>query len=282
MANDVTKRLRYFNNQFMVEADFTDEQKYHLDRRHRHNRLLHTPGIAEGLEVEKTDAKEVKVTPGTAVDIEGQEIVQSEEFILNLSDSTQYPPDSEVYITIKYDEKLLAEDRQASEDEKTTRRFTEEPIIEATTVTPSSNSTVIRLAKFQLDGNGNVPGTVGDQFDNGVRQDQSDNGVRQGVGSVLADNSVSISKLKKELRKRNSVTLGAAGTHDVLVFENSGDNPNSPLLLVYAYSTTDGAKFSWQQASVTQGSSVQQIVTFTNPLGNIIEIKYEIYAVLED
>ncbi|NER29923.1 MAG: hypothetical protein F6J89_20465, partial [Symploca sp. SIO1C4] len=106
MLEDVTKRLRYFTYQFMEEPDFTDEQNYHLDRRHRHNRLLHTPGIAEGLEVKKTDAKKVKVSPGTAIDSNGQEIVQPEEYSLDLSNGTTYPPNSEVNITIKYNEKL--------------------------------------------------------------------------------------------------------------------------------------------------------------------------------
>ncbi|MGK7896341.1 MAG: hypothetical protein AB4372_22680 [Xenococcus sp. (in: cyanobacteria)] len=274
MADNVTKRLRYFTNQFMEEPDFTDEQKYHLDRRHRHNRLLHSPGIAEGLEVEKTDAKEVKVTPGTAIDSNGQEIVQSEEYSLDLSDSTKYPPSSEdkiteVYITIKYNEKLS--DRQSTEQEDTETRITEEPIIEATTEAPTDD-TVITLAKFTLDTIGNVPGNVGDRFDDSVRQD---------VGSVLADNAVSISKLKKELRKDESVTLGAAGSHDVMAFETSRSQPNSAFLLVYAYSTTNGARFTWEQAYVTEGDSVQQIVTFRNPLGNTIEIVYKIYAVLE-
>ncbi|MDJ0594333.1 MAG: hypothetical protein QNJ72_30885 [Pleurocapsa sp. MO_226.B13] len=272
MADNVTKRLRYFTNQFMEEPDFTDEQNYHLDRRHRHNRLLHSPGIAEGLEVEKTDAKEVKVTPGTAIDLEGQEIVQSEESLLDLSDSTNYPPNSEVYITIRYNEELRPEDRQSPDRENTETRITEKPSIEASTETPPTGGTVIRLARFTLDAIGNVPGTVGDQFDNGVRQ---------GVGSVLADNAVSISKLKKELRKDESATLGAAGTHNVMAFETSRSQPNSAFLLVYAYSTTDGARFTWEQAYVTVGDSMQHIVTFRNPLGNTIEIFYKIYAVLE-
>ena len=47
---DADKRLRYFNGQFLQQEDFADEQTYHLDRQRRHNRDLHTPGIAEGLE----------------------------------------------------------------------------------------------------------------------------------------------------------------------------------------------------------------------------------------
>lgn len=274
MADDVTKRLRYFTYQFMEERDFTDEQKYHLDRRHRQNRLLHTPGIAEGLEVEKTHAKKVKVTPGTAIDIEGQEIVQSKESLIDLSDSTQYPANSEIYITIRYSEELLAEDRQFPDQKNTETRITEKPIIEATTVTPPTDDTVIRLAKFTLDPIGNVPGNVGDQFDGGVRQ---------GVGSVLADNAVSMSKLKREVRWEEIISLGSAGSETVVAFETSKDEPKSAFLLVYAYSTTNGAIFNWQQAYRTgiEDDLVQQIVTFKNDTGNTIDIKVKIYAVLE-
>jgi hypothetical protein len=42
-------RVRYFNGQFLQEEDFQVEQAYHLDRQRRHNRTLHTPGIADGL-----------------------------------------------------------------------------------------------------------------------------------------------------------------------------------------------------------------------------------------
>jgi hypothetical protein len=107
MAEEFIKRLRYFDKQFLVEADFTDEQKYHLGMRRRHNRLLHTPGIAQGLEVQKTDAKKVKVTPGTALDSKGQEIVLFTDFSLDLSNATSYPPNSTVYITIEYQEEAI-------------------------------------------------------------------------------------------------------------------------------------------------------------------------------
>ena len=55
---DVIKRLHYFNQQFLTEKDFTDEQNYHLQRRRQHNQFLHSFGIAAGLTVEKTAVKE--------------------------------------------------------------------------------------------------------------------------------------------------------------------------------------------------------------------------------
>ncbi len=76
---DVIKRLKYFNGQFLREPDFTDEQEYHLDRQRRHNRQLHTPGIADGLAVTADpNATSVSVAPGTAIDVQGRQIVLNE------------------------------------------------------------------------------------------------------------------------------------------------------------------------------------------------------------
>jgi Chaperone of endosialidase len=73
---DATKRMSYFDRQFLRAADFQDEQHYDLDRRRRHNRLLHSPGVAEGLNVTgNINDAFVTVSAGTAYDALGQEIV---------------------------------------------------------------------------------------------------------------------------------------------------------------------------------------------------------------
>ena len=78
MATDYTlpavteKRTRFFDGQFLVDQDFVDEQKYHLDRQRRHQRLLHVSGVCDGLEVRATGLNTVSVGPGTAVDPDGR------------------------------------------------------------------------------------------------------------------------------------------------------------------------------------------------------------------
>src|SRR6185436_4337598 len=85
MPDNVQKRLRYFDGQFLRDQDFIDEQNYHLDRQQRHNRLLHAPGIVSGLEViVKPETGEVTIAPGTALDSAGRQIVLSKETKLNL------------------------------------------------------------------------------------------------------------------------------------------------------------------------------------------------------
>ena len=69
------KRPNYFTSQFLVEKDFNDEQAYHVNMRRRHNRLLHAFGVADGLLVTRAGPTSVLVSPGTAVDRDGREIV---------------------------------------------------------------------------------------------------------------------------------------------------------------------------------------------------------------
>ena len=76
MADDV-KRLNYFNGQFLREPDFNDEQIYHIRHQRDHARLLHTPGIAEGLDIPgpAAGATAVTVNAGVAFDDQGRRIV---------------------------------------------------------------------------------------------------------------------------------------------------------------------------------------------------------------
>lgn len=71
---ETVKRVRFFEGEFLHEADFIAEQEYHRGQQIRHNRLLHTPGIAEGLEV-TTQGQSISVSKGAAIDREGQQIV---------------------------------------------------------------------------------------------------------------------------------------------------------------------------------------------------------------
>jgi hypothetical protein len=82
---DVVKRTRFFDGQFLKDQDFIDDQKYHIDRQRRPNRLLRVSGICEGLTVEVKDNK-VTVTPGTALDSQGRLIVLNDTVSVNLKD----------------------------------------------------------------------------------------------------------------------------------------------------------------------------------------------------
>jgi hypothetical protein len=103
---DVTKRMNWFDRQFLRAQDFADEQDYSLDRRHRHNRLLHTSGVGEGLtvtgEVEDTD---VTVATGTAYDDAGRELVLTKPIVEQLPASLATATKAEVYLV--YEEQAV-------------------------------------------------------------------------------------------------------------------------------------------------------------------------------
>ena len=104
---DLTSRMSWFDRQFLRAQDFTDEQDYQLDRRHRHNRLLHTAGVADGLAV-TGDAQETQFTiaPGTALDTAGREIVLLESVTSVVPDSLSSATAAEVYLV--YEEEAVA------------------------------------------------------------------------------------------------------------------------------------------------------------------------------
>src|SRR6267142_547978 len=73
---DGYKRLNYFNTQFLQDREFKDEQSFHLDMMQRHNAELHIAGVIEGLVIGiASDNKRITLTPGSAIDQSGREIV---------------------------------------------------------------------------------------------------------------------------------------------------------------------------------------------------------------
>ncbi len=185
------KRLHYFDHQFLVEADFTGEQQYHLNMRRRLNRLLHTFGIGEGLEVAKSSNKTVTVRPGTAIDRSGQEMIVETDQVVDLSNTAQFSAGAIVYITIAYSEHTS--DSVTATGVTGDTRSTELPALAASTTVPSTDGSVVWLAKFSMDASGNVPGNINDLFDGGARQvvgpkgeraPSSINGVRNAGGNI--------------------------------------------------------------------------------------------------
>jgi len=92
------KRLHYFNHQFLVESDFTDEQQYHLVMRRRHNAALHDYGVADGLAVSRSGDREITIQPGMAIDRGGRELVLLDSRIVSLSDTAAFPAGATVHV----------------------------------------------------------------------------------------------------------------------------------------------------------------------------------------
>ena len=135
---DQPERVRYFDQQFLRVDDFNAEQTYHRDMRRRHNRMLHTPGIADGLLL-AADGTGVRVLPGSAIAAGtdanggGAEIVLATERRQELS---SFAAGQDVYVTIAF-----AQEETRFRDDAGVRgntRWREAPLIEAFTSDPTA------------------------------------------------------------------------------------------------------------------------------------------------
>jgi hypothetical protein len=195
------KRLHYFNHQFLNEQDFRAEQSYHLEMRRRHNRLLHSWGIADGLTVDQSGDREITINPGTAVDAHGREIVLDYAVKREVSG---HPANGQVFVTIEHVERFDDEDRQSTGDVRDFTRVTERADIDLRRHQPPGDGAVITLARVYLDGDSAIR-----EVDYSLRHPASS---RVGLGMIgsdeLADEAVTPDKLSDELRARLSTRRG--------------------------------------------------------------------------
>jgi hypothetical protein len=151
----VEKRVRYFDGQFLQDQDFIDEQNYQLDHEHRHNRLLHGPGIADGLTVTSTTPNQVTVAPGTAIDSDGRQLALAEATTVDLP-AADFNDKQGIQLYISYLES--AEDPQAVGGSQDFTRWLERP--QLTVVAPdkeySGSAPPVLLASVALDNAGRV------------------------------------------------------------------------------------------------------------------------------
>src|SRR4051812_27689682 len=91
MADQTPKRPNYFKSQYLELRDFEDEQTFHLEMLRRHNRGLHGWGVVrDGLQVTpSSDKTGLLITPGTAVDNLGREIVLDQKGVLFFQNNDQ-------------------------------------------------------------------------------------------------------------------------------------------------------------------------------------------------
>src|SRR4051794_12319481 len=145
------KRVHYFNGQLLAAGDFNDEQRYHIEMRRRHNRMLHSPGILHGLAVVAVGSHEVRIEPGLALDAAGREIVISEAVTLPVESA----PSAEWWTTLKYAERVDDSDRAPGAGPDDFGRTTEVAEVAISRATPSG-ADVLVLARIESDASGNI------------------------------------------------------------------------------------------------------------------------------
>src|SRR6476469_7026838 len=148
----ISKRVRYFDAQFLKDQDFIDEQKYHIDRQRRSLRYLHVSGIVDGLSVEpgdgnNTDAKsQATIAPGTAIDQNGCQIVLVPSDPPETVGLESYRSQT-VEIFISYQE---IESDMAQEGSKANRRWHERPLITVIKLGDKAPRAGVRLSRLNV------------------------------------------------------------------------------------------------------------------------------------
>jgi hypothetical protein len=152
-----TQRVRFFDGQFLIDQDFVDEQKYHLDRERRLGKILRVTGIVDGLGVAAAGASTVVVRVGTAIDRDGRQLVLVQERKVALPAAFS---DKGIQVLMLYRE--VAVD-VATTGSKSERRWLEEPQIVAVTTDGQSTEKIwndtlptVVLASLRLDNKGTV------------------------------------------------------------------------------------------------------------------------------
>jgi len=105
------KRINFFKGFLTTEKDWNDAERYHIDKRRLHNRMLHSPGIVFGYSGDlRVTARargdlSVEVQPGYAIDGMGNDLMIQDATIRNISLEEFRLPQT-IYIVLRYYEEL--------------------------------------------------------------------------------------------------------------------------------------------------------------------------------
>ena len=213
------KRLNYFNYQFLVDKDFEDEQAYHLQMRRRHNRQMHTPGVADGLSVTKVAANQVRISPGTAIDRDGREIVLDDARVHTLVTGGN---NVDVFLAISYQDVSDPADRYTQGGIDDFTRVTERPKIEDTSSAPPADSPALLLARIRLNATGVIESDAA--INTTVRAVAFARLAPKSVATAqLADGAVTLAKLAAEAQPTAAIVDALGGVNRIVTQINAGN-----------------------------------------------------------
>ncbi|HLL21659.1 MAG TPA: hypothetical protein VK427_05995, partial [Kofleriaceae bacterium] len=105
------KRINFFKGFLTTEKDWNDAERYHIEKRKLHNKLMHSPGIVYGFASDlKVTARargdlSVEVQPGYAIDGQGNDLMVFDAMIRNINLEEFRLPQT-IYIVLRYYEEL--------------------------------------------------------------------------------------------------------------------------------------------------------------------------------
>jgi len=110
-ANTGFKRINFFKGFLTTEKDWNDAERYHIDKRRLHNRMMHSPGIVYGYAGDlRVTARargdlSVEVQPGYAIDGMGNDLMITDATIRNIN-LEEFKLPQTIYIVLRYYEEL--------------------------------------------------------------------------------------------------------------------------------------------------------------------------------
>ncbi|MFT3691974.1 MAG: hypothetical protein QM831_02450 [Kofleriaceae bacterium] len=105
------KRINFFKGFLTTEKDWNDAERYHIDKRRLHNKMLHSPGIVYGFQGDlRVMARArgdlaVEVQPGYAIDGMGNDLMIWDATIRNIN-LEEFKLPQTIYIVLRYYEEL--------------------------------------------------------------------------------------------------------------------------------------------------------------------------------
>jgi len=105
------KRINFFKGFLTTEKDWNDAERYHIDKRRLHNRMLHSPGVVYGYQGDlRVTARArgdlaVEVQPGYAIDGMGNDLMIFDATIRNIN-LEEFKLPQTIYIVLRYYEEL--------------------------------------------------------------------------------------------------------------------------------------------------------------------------------
>jgi hypothetical protein len=105
------KRINFFKGFLTTEKDWNDAERYHIDKRRLHNRMLHSAGIVYGYASDlRVNARargdlSVEVQPGYAIDGMGNDLMVYDATIRNINVEEFRLPQT-IYVVLRYYEEL--------------------------------------------------------------------------------------------------------------------------------------------------------------------------------
>ena len=105
------KRINFFKGFLTTEDDWNEAERYHIEKRKLHNRVLHSPGVVAGYSSElRVIARargdlSVEVQPGYAIDGQGNDLVLWDGVIKNINPDEYRLPQT-IYVVLRFGEEL--------------------------------------------------------------------------------------------------------------------------------------------------------------------------------